>query len=960
MASRSRWIVFQFIVVVLFYSHIQARIIYVNNDGSADFNNIQAAIDDANNGDVVIVKPGIYTGDGNRDIDFKGKAITVRSTEPNDANIVAATIIDCNGTETDPHRGFLFCRYEKTDSILAGLTVTNGYTWLGGGIGCKGHQKSDKVAKPLITNCILRANKGSSVGGGVHVGYCAEPVIVSCILTSNVAERGGAIGCEGNGGKVSSCTIVDNLASLSGGGIDVAKGTLQVSHSILWGNRAGEGPQLSVGYTENSSNANVSYCDVEGGQAAIYVGRRCVLTWEGWNIDVDPCFVNSESGDYHLAVDSPCIEAGDSAYNPGIYDTDIDGETRLQGVRIDIGADESSFVAASPLIGYSSEQVQFAANISGHAACEVALYIRNRGTSTLKWIANTECPWLCFYPRTGVSVGDICEVNLHIDTTDLLVGQYDCELQITAEVVPNSPVTIRVKLHLSDRELHVPAEYATIQEAIDATSKADIIVISDGVYNGEGNRDIDFRGKSITVRSENGPSKCIIDCNGVEQEPHQGFIFHSGEESDSVLDGVTIMNGYNGLGGGISCDEAGPTIRNCTIMGSTASDWVDGGYGGGICCTYSNTIVSDCMIIDNSAIGLPAHAIIGGAGGGIYCYKSNLTVAGCIFENNEQWAHRGSGAIHCQDSEVRVSNCVFRRNMMGSIHARGGTLSIERCLCIGEHGDRSTGVACSYDCLATIIGCEIVGHKWCGIQCEGGDSLIIGCLIAGNHGGGIYSLYSHRSNFTIHGCTIVGNAGYASGCGGLYFDAGSVCTIGGSIVWNNRPLSRQIALHGYPATPSVCRIVCSDIQGWQEAVYVGSKCSLEWDVGNINLEPRFADSGYWDPNGTDWTDRDDFWVDGDYHLKSQAGRWDPTKQTWIVDDVTSPCIDAGDPNSPIGHEPFPNGGRINMGAYGGTAEASKSYFGGPVCETIVAGDINGDCKVDFRDFAIMAGQWLKY
>jgi len=79
----------------------------------------------------------------------------------------------------------------------------------------------------------------------------------------------------------------------------------------------------------------------------------------------------------------------------------------------------------------------------------------------------------------------------------------------------------------------------------------------------------------------------------------------------------------------------------------------------------------------------------------------------------------------------------------------------------------------------------------------------------------------------------------------------------------------------------------------------------------------------------------------------------------MTDKVTSPCIDAGDPMSPIGLEPFPNGGMINMGAYGGTAEASKSYFGGPLCETIVAGDVNGDCKVNYIDFGIMAMHWLE-
>jgi len=97
--------------------------------------------------------------------------------------------------------------------------------------------------------------------------------------------------------------------------------------------------------------------------------------------------------------------------------------------------------------------------------------------------------------------------------------------------------------------------------------------------------------------------------------------------------------------------------------------------------------------------------------------------------------------------------------------------------------------------------------------------------------------------------------------------------------------------------------------------------------GNIDADPLFAVLGYFDPNGTPEDISDDYWIDGDYHLKSQAGRYDPNTQTWIVDDVNSPCIDAGDPNSPVAFESYPNGYIINMGAYGGTAEASKSPSG---------------------------------
>jgi len=77
--------------------------------------------------------------------------------------------------------------------------------------------------------------------------------------------------------------------------------------------------------------------------------------------------------------------------------------------------------------------------------------------------------------------------------------------------------------------------------------------------------------------------------------------------------------------------------------------------------------------------------------------------------------------------------------------------------------------------------------------------------------------------------------------------------------------------------------------------------------GNIVTDPLFVDP-----------------ENGDYHLKSQAGRWDLTSQSWILDDVTSPCIDAGNPSTSFGSEPVNNGGIINMGVYGGTLEASKS------------------------------------
>jgi len=181
----------------------------------------------------------------------------------------------------------------------------------------------------------------------------------------------------------------------------------------------------------------------------------------------------------------------------------------------------------------------------------------------------------------------------------------------------------------------------------------------------------------------------------------------------------------------------------------------------------------------------------------------------------------------------------------------------------------------------------------------------------GHLGGGLCNCQG-----TIENNTIFGNEAHYGG--GLYDCNG---TVRNCIVWGNT--DDQL----YECYADV---TYSDIEGgWA-------------GTGNIDNDPCFADTGA-----------------GDFHLKSQGGRWDPDTQSWVIDAETSPCIDAGDWATPVGFEPFPNGGRRNMGAYGGRARAGKSHFGKPHCKTIIAGDINGDCKVDFVDLAIMALHWLE-
>jgi hypothetical protein len=115
-------------------------------------------------------------------------------------------------------------------------------------------------------------------------------------------------------------------------------------------------------------------------------------------------------------------------------------------------------------------------------------------------------------------------------------------------------------------------------------------------------------------------------------------------------------------------------------------------------------------------------------------------------------------------------------------------------------------------------------------------------------------------------------------------------------------------------------------------------------TGDITFNPLFAIEGYWDGS---------VWVEGDYHLKSEVGRWDPNNGIWITDTVTSRCIDAGNPGCPLGDEPNePSNVRINMGAYGGTVEASKTPP-----EWGLLPDLTNDWMVDYEDFVHQSKDW---
>jgi len=341
-------------------------------NGSTDypFSKIERGIYATTYADTIVVKPGIY----NENINLVGDwGITLTSIDPNDSDIVASTVINGGGSGA-------VVTFNNNCSVLTGFTITNGSNnnGSGGGIYCNG--QSEEIA-PTISHCFITSNSAGE-GGGIYcydsspmISHCTiagnqaydwwgggiycynedvwySPTITHCLIVGNSAEGGGGICLMGGSPTIGHCDISSNNAD-GGGGI-LCAGGMTIHHTILWADMAPYGPEIAIVSLDNPPVLTIGYSDVQGGLMGVYQTSG-TLHWDATNINADPMFVrdpnagpdgnwgseDDDFGDLHLLGDSPCIDAGDPSFIPD-PDTcmDMDGQPRIVGCRVDIGADE--------------------------------------------------------------------------------------------------------------------------------------------------------------------------------------------------------------------------------------------------------------------------------------------------------------------------------------------------------------------------------------------------------------------------------------------------------------------------------------------------------------------------------------------------------------------------------------------------------------------------------------------
>jgi hypothetical protein len=586
------------VILLIFSISIPAAATIINVP--EQYSTIQIGIDSSINGDTILVQPGIYY----ETINFNGHNVVLGSLylTTQDTAYISQTIVDGDSSGTV----ITFTHGEDRNTKLIGFLIRHGCAHEGGGgIRCS------SGSSPVISNNIIESNVtfcGYSQGGGGISCLGSSAYISNNIIRMNrCGEEGGGIYTQANA-KIVNNIIENNHSDYEGGGIYCGYN----DRSLFKGNTI-------IQNTANSMGGGISaaQCSTKFYQNIIYGNRA------------------SQGGAIYANQGAPSIINCSFSGNFGTYGGGISG---LYSSPIIINCIFWGDTAQSypELVILGGNQIVKYTDVQGG-------YDGEGNFNTNPFFRNPE--GLNFH-LMSVNCNDISNSTC-IDAGDssFLDSELSCEFGLGGFRSDLGAYGGGDTIPYSGRIFNVPSEYSTIQEAIAATFRGDTVLIQPGVYN----ESISLMGRQITLGSLfilTGDT-AYISSTILQGLPRDTAVrFFNGEDSMSILEGITIQNSEIG----ITCTHGvSPIIKNNIIRNNNRN-----GQGGGIICSESDPKIVKNIIENNSAV----------SGGGIWCNEAMAIIQDNIFRSNIATADfsDGGGAILCEGSDPLICKNIFVEN----------------------------------------------------------------------------------------------------------------------------------------------------------------------------------------------------------------------------------------------------------------------------------------------------------
>ena len=538
----------------------------------------------------------VAPGEYVENINFEGKAIAVIGN-PDDPGEVT---IDGNADGSV----VVFDHREDENSMLIGFTVANGDADQGGGIFC------NNQVSPLIKNVHIVGNQ-SADGGGIYSGQMSNPTLENVLFERNESSGwGGAVSVAGSVITIRNSDILNNSAYNGGGGIYCSSnGIVDYDYGTLRGN------------TITNVSGGAASCN----SATMYLSHLLIAD-------------NGRNGGYHTQIHCANIF--------GQNEVELTNITMVEGRNSSIGID-----AEYPQVRVTNCIVR------GHTNDDVHMGRWN---------------------PTYSNVGGVNRENGNIDEDPLFADPDNGDYTLTEDSPcidtgdpdsPEDPDGTHADMGAyyfpqrdpdDDGVLHVPDEYETIQEAIDAAEDGDTVLVAPGEYV----ENIVIEGDSLTIGSLYllGSNEAYIDSTIIDGNGEGSVVTRRSEDwrEYNEIVGFTIRNGRAQNGGGIHCEDSGYLmVVNCLITENYATN-----AGGGAYSLNSRFETIKCRIINNSA----------GLGGGIF--GNDLAITKTLVADNIATSD-GTGGIYCMASaEAEIFGSTISNNVSAAPYQNGGGIFV--------------------------------------------------------------------------------------------------------------------------------------------------------------------------------------------------------------------------------------------------------------------------------------------